>query len=229
MLNEEKVQDRVAIVYGRFQPLTRAHYGMIKSLIDKYQRVFVFPIQGEKAFKVSAKTEKGRASQMAKKLERSPFPAGLRAELIKKSFPSLDSKQILRGERGSISYLYDKIKRMYPNVNIEKLDVWAGPDEYEDYQRQAKEMMEKAEYTGVNVDVKEFDVGTRESVSATKVREAIANPDKEEGFEVYKELVAPPLANRETFDKLRKTLKRLRKLDIEESFNLMLNRIGDQI
>lgn len=229
MLNEEKVQDRVAIVYGRFQPLTKAHYGMIKSLIDKYQRVFIFPVQGEKAFKTKAKTEKGRASEMARKLERSPFPVGLRAELIRKAFPNLDSRQILKGERGSISFLYDKIKRMYPGINIEKLDVWAGPDEYEDYQRQAKEMMEKTDYVEVDVEVKKFDVGTRETVSATRVREAIASSDKEEGFESYKKLIAPPLANRETFDKLRKTLKRLQKLDIEESMNIMLNRIGGQL
>lgn len=229
MLTEEKIQDRIAIVYGRFQPLTKAHYGMIKSLIKKYQQVFILPTQGEKAFVTSAKTEKGRASQMARKFDRSPFPIGLRAELIRKAFPSLDSKQVLKAERGSISFVYDKIKRLYPKTDMSKIDVWAGPDEYEDYQRQAIEMLDKEEYSGLDIKVKEFDVGTRESISGTKLREAIVSTDKKNGFQSFKELIAPPLANQETYDKLRSTLKRLRKLDLDESVHVMLRRIGQQI
>jgi hypothetical protein len=221
----EKIQDRVAIIYGRFQPPTKGHYGMIKQAVEKYQQVFVLPVQGEAAFKTKLKTQAGRGRDIARKLERSPFPVGIRTQLLQKAFPELDAKNILKASAGSITHVYETLKRMYPKKDFSKLTIFAGSDEIDAYKRQAESMIGKDEYEHLDIEVKEYDAGTRETVSATKLREAIANPDKMAGFNSYKELAAPPLANMETFEMLRSKLAKIRKLNIEESILAGINKM----
>lgn len=235
MINE-KIQDRKAIVFGRFQPLTKAHYNMIKDLVAKYQEVFVFPVQGPKAYKSSRKTEKGKRSEMSKKLSRSPFPVGLRQKMILKSIPELDDKHVLKGEAGSIQKIYDKLKNMFPKKDFRTIDVFAGVDEYEDYQRQAKDMTSKEEYEDVEVNVYRYEEGTRRKtdkgleseVSATQVRTFLTADDWNEGFEKYKEIVAPPLATREWYDELRKILTRLQNKETNESLSSLFDKIDEE-
>jgi len=214
----EKIQDRIAIVYGRFQPLTKAHYRMIKTLIERYQQVFVFPVQGPKAFKILAKTPKGQASEKARKMGKSPFPVGLRAELIAKAFPNLPNKNIMKLEAGSITAALSAIKRVYPKTNISKVDVWAGPDEYESYKNQLN-YIENPE----GIKVLEFDVGEREDISATKLRKALIDDD----FKAYEHLVAPPLADEATYNRLRRVLRKAQGL--EENMLYLLNFLGEEI
>lgn len=228
MIISEKIQDRVAIIYGRFQPPTKGHYGMIKQAIGAYQQVFVLPVQGPGAFVTKLKTPAGRERDIARKLARSPFPAGLRTRLLRKAFPQLDSRNILKASAGSIIHIYETLIRMYPKKDFSKLTVFAGADEIDAYRRQADDMKSKEEYQNIDVEVKEYDAGTREAVSATKLREAIVNPDKEAGFKSYKELAAPPLANMETFNMLRSKLAKIRKLDIEESLEAGLKLLGEK-
>jgi nicotinamide mononucleotide adenylyltransferase len=229
----------VAIIYGRFQPLSKAHYNMIQSVINKHtvNNTFVFPVQGEKAYSTTAKTEKGKKSQLEKKLARNPLPVGLRISLITKAFPKLDQKQILKLKQGSIIAAYEEIQRMYPK-NIDTLYVYCGEDEYESYSRQAEQMMEKEEYSNIDVQVKKYEEGTRiktatgeieSSVSGTKLRQSITLENKEEAFEEYKKLIAPPLADRETFQKLRSALKKIQKLDIEEGVFEFFDVINEEI
>lgn len=214
----EKIQDRIAIVYGRFQPLTKAHYRMIKTLIDRYQQVFVFPVQGPQAFKLLAKTPKGKASEKARKMGKSPFPVGLRAELIAKAFPELPNKNIMKLESGSISAALKAIERAYPKIDTSKVDVWAGPDEYESYKNQLQYME-----NGKGIKVLEFDVGEREEVSATKLRKALIDGD----FETYKNLAAPPLADEAAYNRLRRALSKAQGL--KENMPLFLNFLGEEI
>lgn len=201
---------------------------MIKQAIDNYQQVFVLPVTGEAAFKTKLKTPAGRERDIARKLARSPFPTGLRTQLLQKAFPELDSRNILKASAGSIIHVYETLKRMYPRKDFSKLTVFAGADEIEAYRRQAEDMAKKEDYQQVDVEVKEYDAGTRETVSATKLREAIANPDKESGFKSYKELAAPALANMETFNMLRTKLAKIRKLKIDESLEAGLKLIGEK-
>lgn len=214
----EKIQDKIAIVYGRFQPLTRAHHRMIKTLIDRYQQVFVFPVQGPQAFKISAKTPKGQASEKARKMGKSPFPVGLRAELIARAFPELPNKNIMKLESGSIKAAIDAIKRAYPKIDTSKVDVWAGPDEYESYKNQLN-YIEDAK----GIKVLEFDTGEREDISATKLRKALADDD----FKAYEHLVAPPLADEATYNRLKRALRKAQGL--KENMHSFLNFLGEEI
>lgn len=201
---------------------------MIKNAVDQYQEVFVFPVQGPKAYVSDRKTLKGKSADLSRKMGRNPLPAGMRAELILKAIPELDSKHVLRSYRGSVEHIIDLLERMYPSKDFRKLDIWAGEDEYPEYVRQVKAMAEKDEYKDYDVDVYKYEEGTRvrtaggeieSTVSGSQLRSYITMPNKAEGFAKYKEMVAPPLADKETFQKLRRALKRIQKLDIEESFS----------
>lgn len=227
MIIEAKTNDRIAIVYGRFQPLTKAHYAMIKTLVDKYQRVFVFPVQGESAYKLTAKTEKGRTSERKRKMSKNPLPTGIRAELISKALPEIPDSQIMKLKSGSIVSAIEMIERMHPSADTSQVDVWAGPDEYESYRKQLDYL--KKPHAGYDVKVMKFDVGTREEVSGTKLRQALMNPDETEGFKIYKELVAPPLADKQTYEKLQKVMKELKVPKMESRVHELFGFIGESL
>lgn len=223
---EGKIQDRVAVVYGRFQPLTKAHYAMMKKLADQYQQVFIFPVQGPGAYKLKAKTEKGKASERARKIARSPLPSGIRSELISKALPQVPQSNIMKLGSGSIQAAVDAIKRHHPRVDISKVDVWAGPDEYDAYKNQLGYFKEP--YSDYDIQVKKFDVGTREAISGTKLRKAIMDPNEEKGFDMYKQLVAPPLADEATYNRLRKAMKQLGVPHLESIMHGFLGRIDEE-
>lgn len=235
MINE-KIQNSKAIVFGRFQPLTKAHYNMIKDIVSKYQEVFVLPVQGAKAYKSSRKTEKGKRAEMSKKLGKSPFPVGLRQKMILKSIPELDDRHVFKSEVGSIEKIYNKLKKTYPKKDFSTIDVYAGVDEYESYQRQARDMTSKEEYENVEVNVYRYEEGTRRKtekgleseISATKVRSSLTNNNWNKGFEKYKEVVAPPLATREWYDKLREVLMKLQNKETNESLSNLFDRIDEE-
>lgn len=219
------IQDRVAIIYGRFQPLTAAHYDMINRVLKMYQNVFVFPIQAESTYKITAKTLKGKNSERERKIYRSPFPLGLRTELILKAFPEMDSRHVLKLKTGSIEYVYDQLKKLYPKLNIDKMDVYAGKDEVEGYEQQVKYMGIKPEFKNVDVQVKTYEAGTREEISATKLREAILKND----YETYAKLVAPPLRGEATYNRLRKVLEALMSFKIEANMPLFMKLLDEAI
>ena len=227
MIIEAKEKDRIAIVYGRFQPLTKAHYAMMKKLIDQYERVFIFPVQGESAYKLTAKTAKGKESERKRKFSKNPLPAGIRAELIQKAFPQLPDSQIMKLKSGSIVSAIEMIERMHPRVDTTKVDVWAGPDEYESYRKQLDYL--KKPHTGYDIKVMKFDVGTREEVSGTKLRKSLMEPDEEKGFEEYKKLIAPPLADKSTYERLRSTMKQLDVPHLESKMRDFFGFIGESI
>jgi len=170
------IQDRIAIICGRFQPLTVAHYTMMKKLVDQYRQVFIFPVQGPGAYVLKAKTEKGKASERERKISRSPLPIGIRTELISKALPQVPQSNIMKLRSGSIVVAIDAIKRHHPKVDVSKVDVWSGPDEYDSYVNQLGYLKEP--HSDYDIKVKKFDVGTREEISGTKLRKAIVDPDE---------------------------------------------------
>lgn len=228
ILAEGKVQDRIAIVYGRFQPLTVSHYEMMKKLVDQYQQVFIFPVQALSAYTLKAKTEKGKASERHRKMSRSPLPVGLRADLISKALPSIPKQNIMKLASGSIVVAIDAIKRIHPKVDISNVDVWCGPDEYDAYVNQI-DYIKEPPHSKYDIKVKKFDIGTREEVSGTKLRQALTNPDGVKGLSVYKKLVAPPLADEETYNKLRKAMKQLKVPRLESMMPVLLNTISEEV
>lgn len=220
IITEGKISDRIVIICGRFQPLTKAHYEMIEKVRKMYHTIFIFPVQGPKAYQAIAKTDKGKKSELSRKLSRSPFPVGLRIDLINKAFPKIPNDHIIHATSGGIEYIYNTIKRLYPSVKTNKLDVYAGPDEYESYQAQLKYIKNK----DLDIKIIKHDVGSREEVSATKLRAALINPDKEEGYKIYKKLAAPPLADVSNYNRLRRVIQ---KINIEESMRSFMNQIKE--
>jgi len=227
IIAEGKIQDRIAIVYGRFQPLTKAHYAMMKKLVDEYQQLFIFPEQGPGAYTLKAKTEKGKASERFKKITRSPFPVGIRSELISRALPKVPQSNIMKLGSGSLVAAIDAIKRHHPGINVSKVDVWAGPDEYDSYVNQLGYL--KDPHDKYDIKIKKFDIGTREEVSGTKLRKSIIDPDEEKGFSVYKKTVAQPLADRTTYNKLRKLMKSLKVPHIESYMPNLLGKHNDEL
>jgi len=223
IITEGKIRDRIAIIYGRFQPLTKAHYEMIEKVRKMYHTIFIFPVQGPKAYKTIAKTDKGKKSELSRKLSRSPFPVGLRIDLINKAFPKIPSDHIIHATSGGIEHIYNTIKRLHPSIETNKLDVYAGPDEYESYQAQLKYIKNK----DLDIKIIKHDVGSREEVSGTKLRAALTNPNKEEGYQIYKKLAAPPLADEGSYNRLRKVIKKIQKVNIEENMRSFMNQIKE--
>ena len=194
-----------------------------------YHNVFILPTQGELAYKTKAKTIRGKQSQLAKKVKRNPLPVGIRIDLINKAFPKLQHGHILRTKRGNIEYIYYLMRRLKPNIDLNKIDVFCGPDKYEEYLNQLKNIKEKEEFKDKDITIKKYDVGTRDIISATKLRDAIVNVDKKEGFKTYKELSAPPLSDIKTFEKLRTIMGRIQKIKLENKILNLLKSLKEEI
>mgnify|MGYP001055849530 CR=1 FL=1 len=232
MINERIINGK-AIIYGRFQPLTKSHYNMINKVLNEYNEVFVVVVQGEKAYKSDKKTKRGIDSDLKRKIERNPFPVGLRVDLILKAFPQLDNRHVIRAKRGDIEEIVENVlKRLYPKKEYSNIDIFAGEDEYLDYVRQAERYSKN---TGYNINVIKYDEGTRvidekgnlvSEVSGTALRKALQLPDEKESYSKYKELIAPPLSDYNTFKKLRDFIN---KLNEERVFLNLFNNLSEEL
>jgi hypothetical protein len=188
------------IIFGRFQPFTMSHFNMIVNSIKNYGNVFILPVQGPCAYKIIAKTDKGKISELKRKRNRNPLPVGLRIQLINNSLAG-NNYNILKSDSGSIEKIYFLLKSRFPHLDFSSFNVICGPDEYPYYLQQVEDL--KIKFKNVNINLKVFNNDTRDIVSGTKLRESIKNND----YETFKKLIAPNLNNVKTFNKLKLFIK----------------------
>jgi nicotinamide mononucleotide adenylyltransferase len=163
-LNEEH-EVGTALIVGRFQPITRTHFEIIDAARKKFQQIFIVVVKG-------AKSQKDR--------EKNPFPLGLRLRLIYNAFGGkIHPSHIISAPSGFVPEILDNIFRLTSSENLKKrLVLLTGSDRAAAYKKQIDDYFEK---DGINVEVQEIarDMDAADSVSASKVREAIKNNDKE--------------------------------------------------
>jgi len=220
---------KTAIMIGRFQPITKAHYNIIKNAIQEYQETFVVIVNSKisiaansrrrsravgKDLPKSGDREKwlelkksGKLSKSAnpKKLEneiiKNPFSGALRAKMIYDSFSGkLHTSHIIQSPSANIESIVNKIMEQTSNKNFVIL---CGQDRKDIYKMQIDSAIKKEFIPkGVNVEIKVIsrDMDAADNISATKVRQAIKNKDKQ----TFLSLV--PKGIESYFDRMRKFL-----------------------
>lgn len=170
-----------ALIMGRFQPITVAHYNIINMARRNFQQVYVVivdpgPMRAKKKY-----TMKGtvRVPALRKMWER-PFIARFRAKLVHAALEGkLDFKNIITAPTGHVPSV---MKKVYDTVSREQLKkqitVFTGTDRADEYRQQLKNDLDVTAITDV-MEVKR-DMDDAENVSASKVREAIANDNRDE-------------------------------------------------
>jgi len=167
-----------AIILGRFQPITIAHYNIINEARKKYQSTFVVIVSG-------------------KSRKNNPFSVSERAKLIFQAFEGkLPMSHIIKAETGFTPDVIRKIESLISKQkNKKKFIIFAGTDRIEDYRRQIQNY-----YKG-DADVEVIEIPREEdSISATKVRKALIDDD----IDNYKRLMPTSLWDK--FKNLRKIL-----------------------
>jgi len=171
--NTEPGKKEYAVVIGRMQPPTIAHKKIIEDALKKYKNVLVGVIKGRKPS------------------PKSPFPVDLIVKILKDIFDGkVDIQVFERGFIGDIVYYLRTQKDGEPVV------LFCGTDRVKTYSDQIKRYKDRFK---LNIKVKEIK-RSGEDVSATKVREAIKNNDKE----TFQKMV--PEEEWKYFDELRKYL-----------------------
>jgi nicotinamide mononucleotide adenylyltransferase len=163
-LNEEH-EVGTALIIGRFQPITKVHFEIIDSARKRFQQIFIVVVAG-------AKSQKDK--------EKNPFPLSLRIRLIYLAFGGkIHPSHIISAPSGFVPEIMDNIFRLTSRENLKKrLVLLAGTDRVAAYKKQLDDYFEK---DGVTAEVQEIarDMDSADNVSASKVREAIKNNDKE--------------------------------------------------
>lgn len=147
-----------AIFVGRFQPLTAAHYSIIDNLRKSYRNVFVVIVAG--------KTKKNN-----------PLTLGQRVKLISKAFGGkLPLQSIIKAPTGFTPDILDKISRYISKEKLKrKFILAAGEDRIDEYKRQINEYYKGEAEIEIKMIPRE-----EESISATKVRQALMQNNEEE-------------------------------------------------
>jgi nicotinamide mononucleotide adenylyltransferase len=163
-LNEEH-EIGTALIVGRFQPITKVHFDIIDSARKRFQQIFIVVVKG-------AKSQKDK--------EKNPFPLGLRLRLIHNAFGGkIHPSHIISAPTGFVPEIMDNIFNLTSRENLKKrLVLLAGTDRIAGYKKQLDDYFEK---DGVTAEVQEIarDMDAADNISASKVREAIKNNDKE--------------------------------------------------
>jgi nicotinamide mononucleotide adenylyltransferase len=175
-----------ALIIGRFQPITKVHYEIIDSARKKFQQIFIVVVRG-------TKTQKDK--------EKNPFPLGLRLRLIYMAFGGkIHPSHIISAPSGFVPEIMDNILKLTSKENLKKrLVLLAGTDRIAAYKKQLDDYFDN---DGVSAEIQEIarDMDSADNVSASKVREAIKNNDKE----TFQSLV--PVGIHDEFMTLRKYL-----------------------
>jgi len=220
---------KTAIMIGRFQPITKAHYNIIKDAMQEYEEVFVvvvnsiisiaansrrrsramgkdLPKSGDREkwleLKKSGKLSK---SMNPKKLEgeiiKNPFSGILRSKMIYSAFSGkLDKDNIIQSPAANIEFIVNKIIKQTKNKHFVIL---CGQDRANVYTTQIKSAIEKKYIPkDVTVEIKVIsrDMDSADNISATKVRQAIKNNDKQTFLKFVPKGIEP------YFDRMRKFL-----------------------
>lgn len=203
-----------ALVMGRFQPITIAHYNIIDMARRNFQQVYVVivdpgPMRAKKKY-----TMKGTIRIPAgRKMWENPFTARFRAKLIHAAFEGkLDFKNIITAPTG---YVPSVMKKVYDAVSREqlkkKLAVFAGSDRADEYRQQLKNDLNILAATDVMEVKRKMD--DAENVSASGVREAIANDNQDE----FKRLT--PTGIHSYYDDMEKIMQALPERPINDQNN----------
>ncbi len=196
-LSESKA-DQVGVTIGRYQPFHRGHAEVIRELASKYNKVIVI-VAGNK------------------RDERNPFSYDLRVDMMKRSLPDVSSKlEVYKAEfDGKASgYLPGVLGSIIKDENssIEMgtaVNILVGPDRFEEVKKQIehavkyKESGKEVFFDPAMATVRKIegvtDDDTAERVSATQVRQALADNDTES----LKKLLDPHLMSVEAdFEKV---------------------------
>ena len=197
MLFEENIKG-TAFIVGRFQPITRLHYEIIDEARKKYSTIFVVVVNPPLPSKEKRYTKKGELRTPEKtRMEKNPFNLALRMKLIHKSFGGkIHPSRIISAENGFTPDIIDKIKRYVSKEKMkENIVLLAGSDRIPGYVKQLENYLGSE-----NVSIQEItrDMDSADNVSATRVREALRDGNKEE----FQSLT--PQGIHSEFDNLRK-------------------------
>ncbi len=218
---------KTAIIIGRFQPITKAHYEIIDNAIKKYPQTFVviinskpsivantrrrlratdhdLPQQDDAKFFKKVK-ERGHIkdttpSSMKKEIEKNPFSGALRAKMIYDAFGGkLHRSRIIQAPIASIDKIVNQINDL---TGFKDFVIISGSERqpYKEMIKVAKEKKYVADDINMEIEFISRDLDSADNISATKVRQAIRNGDKEE----FLKLVPAGIEN--YFDKLKKYL-----------------------
>lgn len=215
---------------GRFQPITKAHYSMIKDAIRKYDEVYVIVIvskasiaaNSRRRLRVSGRDiskegdlESWKKRRSANRLSKSysykklgsdeqksnPFSGRYRKLLIHKSMKGqLEESNILSYTNADIIEITKKVKSIN---NDDTFYFLAGSDRVEQYNRMIEDAKERDQFDpDIRVRVEEIkrDMESADTVKATKVRNSIINND----IETFKSLV--PKGIHDEFERMRHNL-----------------------
>lgn len=231
------------IIVGRFQPITKAHYSIIKDALNKYDDVYVvvvnskpsilgntrrrmrvkghdIPKEGDlESWKKRRKEGRLSKSHSYKKLEQeqkdNPFSGAYRKNLIYKAMKGkLDKNNIISYPLANLVELTNKIR------DINKDDTFyilTGTDRVPKYQPMIDAAYEKGQIDkNIRVRIQEIkrDMSSADTIKATKVREALKGND----VEAFKNLT--PSGIHDEFERMRKNLMTE---SMNKSFKKVLN------
>lgn len=198
-LSENKI-DKIGVTIGRFQPFTRGHSGLVRSLTKRFDKVILLVAgnnQAEKenpfSFELREKIIKASLSDVYSKLEVYKVSSGFIPEVLSKI--AIDEKSALQGDTA--------------------VTLIVGKDRVENFKTQLAKQAEK-EKTGVGEkffdpslvvveELPEIKVdGEDERISGTRFRKAVSEDDKE----TVKKFVDPLLLSNEAdFEQLYADMK----------------------
>lgn len=139
--------ETVGIVVGRFQPLTKAHYDIIRTMARECDKGIVFLVKGKKS---------------SNDKEQNPFDESTQKKLLQSVLPKNVTIKVIPS-----GFFVDELNNMRESNFV----VYAGTDRVESYKRYSGYMTE-----GRTLDTREVPRSDVD-ISATKVREALINDD----------------------------------------------------
>lgn len=217
------------VLVGRFQPITKAHYSIIKKLLSQYDDVFVVVVNSKASiagnarrrsrilgkdlpkendldsWKKRRKENKLSKSYTYPRLEQeksqNPFSGKYRKHLIYSALDGeLDKSRILSHPLADIIEITKKITQV---SNDDTFYFFAGSDRKQKYQPMIDTAYKKGQISNdIKIKIKEVkrDMDSVDNVSATKVRQAAIDND----ISTFKELTPPGIHSE--FEKMRKNL-----------------------
>ena len=139
--------DRVGIIIGRFQVLTKAHEAIIKAMASNHKKSIVYLIKGK---------------QTSKDLKKNPLDEKLQLKMLKKICPESVEIKVL-----PTAFIPDELNKL-PERHY---TLYAGSDRAKSYQSYEKYLEDGRELDVI--EIKRDD----DSISATKARECLLNED----------------------------------------------------
>lgn len=217
------------IIIGRFQPITKAHYSMIKDALKVHDEVYVVVVNSKpsilgntrrrmrvKGHNISKegdleswkkRRKEGRLSKsysykgLEREQEKNPFSGAYRKKLIYKAMKGqLDKNNIISYPLADIVKIIEKVKQ---NSDDDTFYIVAGTDRVSKYQPAIDSAYEKGYFDkDLRVRVHEVhrDEEDADTIRATNVRKAIINKD----IDTFEKLT--PSGIHDEFDKMRKNL-----------------------